>query len=49
LITIPVGVRHLIPAEPVEGAGAGLVMEADPEGVSRATQHQAVGEGLLEP
>lgn len=49
LVSIPVGVGHFIPAEPVERAGAALVMEADPEGITRATEHQAVGKGLLEP
>ena len=32
----------------MEGAGADGVMEADPEGITRAAEHQAVGEGLLE-
>lgn len=49
LVSIPVGVWHFIPTEPVERAGAALVMEADPEGITRAAEHQAVGEGLLEP
>lgn len=33
----------------MEGAGAALVTEADPEGITGATKHQAVGKGLLEP
>lgn len=33
----------------MEGVGAPLVAEANPEGVARAAEHQAVGEGLLEP
>lgn len=49
LVSIPVGVGHFIPAEPVERPGAALVMEADPEGIARATEHQAVGKGLLKP
>jgi len=49
LVTIPVGVGHVIPSEPVEGAGAALVMEPDPEGTRRATEHQAICKGLLEP
>lgn len=49
LVSVPVGVRNLVPGEPAEGATAGLVVEADPEGVVGTAEHQAVGEGLLEP
>lgn len=49
LVSIPVGEGNFIPAEPVERTGTTLIMEADPEGITRATEHQAVGEGLLEP
>lgn len=49
LVSIPVGVGHLIPAKPVERARAALVMEADPERISRTAEQQAVGECLLEP
>lgn len=48
LVSVPVGVGDLVPGEPAEGA-TGLVVEADPEGVVRTAEHQAVGEGLLEP
>lgn len=33
----------------MEGAVAALVTEANPEGITGATEHQAVGKGLLEP
>lgn len=49
LVSIPVGVRHLVPTEPVERIGGALIIEADPEGISRAAEHQAVDKGLLEP
>lgn len=49
LVSIPVGVGHLIPTEPVEQARVSLVREADPEGISGAAKHEAVGEGLLKP
>lgn len=49
LISVPVGERNLVPGEPAEGATNGLVVEADPEGVVSTAEHQAVGEGLLEP
>lgn len=49
LVAVPVGVRHLIPSEPLEGAAAALVVQADPEGIAGTPEHQAVGEGLLEP
>lgn len=49
LVSIPVGERHFIPAEPVEGVEAPLVTKANPEGVTRTPEHHAVGKGLLEP
>lgn len=49
LVSVPVGVRNLVPGEPAEGATTGLVVQADPEGVVGTAKHQAVGEGLLEP
>lgn len=49
LVSVPVGVRHIIPSEPLEGAAAALVVQADPERIAGTAEHQAVGEGLLEP
>lgn len=49
LVSVPVGERNLVPVEPAEGATTGLIVEADPEGVVSTAEHQAVGEGLLEP
>lgn len=49
LVSVPVGVGNLVPGEPAVGAATGLVAEADPEGFVRTAEHQAAGEGLLEP
>lgn len=49
LVSVPVGVGHLIPTEPAVRARAGLVVEANPEGISSAAEQQAVDVSLLEP
>lgn len=49
LVSVPVGVGHSIPTEPLEGPRTALIVEADPERLSRAPKQQAVGESLLEP
>lgn len=49
LVPVPVGVGRLPSAQPAEGAVTVPALKPDPENVPGATEHQAVGEGLLKP
>ena len=49
LVTVPVGVHDLIPAEPAEGAGAVEVLQGGPKVLAVPIVDEAADKGLLKP